>query len=255
MKVVVCVKIVPDERDIRVNPDRTIALNAGSYQIGTYDLNAIEAGAKLADSDPGVELTAMTARSDAAANSKAKKDILARGPDRLVTIEGPGLDSADPFTVATALAQGISGLGDVDLVLCGVGSGDMYGQQTGAVLGGILGWPALNEVAALEAQGNTVRVRRSVEDSEEEYEVSTPCVLSVTADINTPRVSSMRAILAAGKKPRDVVAFASEAPPGAAAVETLETLAPQKAARQGVVLPDASEASIDEFYRALRGAL
>jgi electron transfer flavoprotein beta subunit len=252
MRVIVCVKIVPDERDIRINPDRTVALNPGSYMIGAYDLNVIEAGAQLVDADPAVELIALTARSDNAANPKVKKDILARGPARLVTVEGAGLDQAEPFVAASALAHGINALGEVDLVLCGVGSGDMYGQQTGSILAGLLGWPTLNEVAQIETGASSVTVRRSVEESNEEYEISLPCVLSLTADINTPRLSSMKAILAAGKRPMDVVSF-DQAP--APSTETLQVFAPDKTARQGVVLPDASDANIDEFYQLLRRAL
>ncbi|MDR0594067.1 MAG: hypothetical protein LBG60_12600, partial [Bifidobacteriaceae bacterium] len=231
---------------------RTVALEAASRMIGTYDLNVLEAGAQLVDSDPGVELIALTARSDNTANSKVKKDILARGPVRLVTVEGAGLDEAGPFTTAAALAEGIESLGQVDLVLCGVGSGDLYSQQTGSIIGGLLGWPTLNEVGALEVGDGVVTVRRSAESSDEEYQVALPCVLCVTADINSPRVSSMKAILAAGKRPMDVVGF--EAPP-AGSTETLAVRAPEKAARQGAVLPDASDANIDEFYRLLRRAL
>jgi electron transfer flavoprotein beta subunit len=252
MKAVVCVKIVPDERDIRVNPDQTITLNPASYMIGTYDLNAIEAGAQLIDADPDVELIALTARSDNTANSKVKKDILARGPLRLVTVEGAGLDDADPYLAAVALAEGIKAVGDVDLVLCGVGSGDLYAQETGSILAGLLGWPVLNEISNLEAGPGSVKVRRAADNSDEEYEVTLPCVLSVTADINEPRVSSMKAILAAGKRPMDVVNFSGAA---TSPVKTVQVLAPQKAQRQGVVLADASAENIDEFYRQLRRAL
>lgn len=255
MRVVACVKIVPDERDIRVNSDRTIDLGAASYMIGTYDLNALEAGARLIDADPEVEFIALTAQSDQAGNSKVKKDILSRGPGRLVTVEGTGLNEAEPFVTASALAQGLASLGQVDLVLCGVGSGDIYAQQTGSILGGLLGWPTVNEVAHLEVGAGAVKVRRSVEDADEEYEVSLPCVLSLTADINEPRVSSMKAILAAGKKPMDVVAFEQSPASTANSIETLAVLAPERAVRQGVVLPDASDESIDEFYRQLRRAL
>jgi electron transfer flavoprotein beta subunit len=253
MKVVVCVKTVPDERDIRVGPDRSISLAAASHSIGTYDLNAIEAGAALVDADPEVELIAMTVRPPRPANSKANKDILARGPGRLVAIEGAGADQAEPIAVAAALAKEIAALGDVDLVLCGTGSGDLYAQETGPTLGALLGWSALNDVRVLDAADGHVAVTRAVDGGEERYEVSYPCVLSVTADINTPRVSSMKAILAAGRKPVDVIGLDEAAAPGA--TEVLEVLAPEKAARKLVVLPDAGEANLDEFYRALRGAL
>jgi electron transfer flavoprotein beta subunit len=254
MKVVACIKTVPDERDIRVNSDRTLSWDAAT-KIGAYDLNALEAGAALVDADPEVEFIAMTVTTAYAANSKTNKDILARGPARLITVQGIGEEQKDSLEVASALAKGITDLGGVDLVVCGAGSGDMYSRQTGLLLGALLGWPALNEVKHFEVREGEVAVSRSGDGSDEEYMVALPCVLSVTADINAPRVSSMKSILAAGRKPADLMSMDGFTTPMDGVVEVVSVLAPEKAERKQIVLPDASESSVDEFYRLLRAAL
>ncbi len=53
MNVIACYKIVPDEQDIVVNGDRTLSLDKAALKVGQYDLNAVEAGAQLAEASGG----------------------------------------------------------------------------------------------------------------------------------------------------------------------------------------------------------
>ena len=59
MDVVVCYKIVPEEQDIKVLDDQTLSFDKAELKIGQYDLNAVEAGVQLVDSEGG-KISALT---------------------------------------------------------------------------------------------------------------------------------------------------------------------------------------------------
>ena len=251
MKVVVCFKNVPDEREAKIDAQRNIDFSKASLSIGTYDLNAVEAGTALLDADEAIEYVALTAGDSRSATSKLKKDVLARGPQRLVVVQAEGLSEADCLTTAQALAWGIRQIGDVDIVLFGEGSGDRYNQEVGLLVGALLGWPALNGVSKLEVAGAKALVERSLENVQERLSVSLPCALSVTSDINTPRISGMKAILSAGKKPMDVLDYELGEP----ASELQSLKAPEKVPRRQVLFEDDSDGNVEEFFQILRKAL
>ncbi len=202
MNIVVCVKFTPDAGDIETRPDDSISLERAEWIIGGFDLQAIEAGVKLAEATGG-KVTALTAGPRQINNSKLKKDVLSRGPDELVMIVDDALKDADTYTTAQVLAQAIRGLGKVDLVLCGEGSADLYFQQVGLQVGEMLDLPTLNAISKIEAApgaGEAVRIERSLEEETEVLEVPLPAVLSVTTDIAQPRLPTMKEILKASKK-------------------------------------------------------
>ena len=85
MKIIACYKIVPDEQSIKINGDRTLDTSAAEKVIGQYDLNAVEAGARLVESHGG-ELIALTVGGAEVENSKLRKGILSRGPGSCVVV-------------------------------------------------------------------------------------------------------------------------------------------------------------------------
>ena len=62
--------------------------------------------------------------------------------------------AADSYAIAQVLKAGVLNIGDADLVICGEGSGDIYAQQVGPMLGALLGWPTVNAVNKVTAIGN-----------------------------------------------------------------------------------------------------
>ena len=51
MKIIVCYKLVPEEQDIVVKRDKTLDFTQAQWKVGQYDLNAVEAGAQLAEAE------------------------------------------------------------------------------------------------------------------------------------------------------------------------------------------------------------
>ncbi len=250
MKIVVAVKVVPDDQDIFVSGDRSLDYSKAHEVISTYDLNAIEAAAQLAAANDGSSVVAISAVPTKADDAKAKQGILARGVDELFMVTDDSLETADSYATAQAL-KGIvdSKAADYDLIICGDGSADMYAGQVNVQLAAALGVPTVNEVTSVTVEGDKVVVERTLADEVEEIEVPLPAVISVSPDIANPRIAGMRDILAAKKKPQTVEALG-------AAVDTKVTVedikAPEMAPRKNQIF---EEGDIDAFVAAVAEAL
>lgn len=200
MNIIVCYKLVPDSEDITAKPDGSISIEKAEWVISDYDLMAIETAVQLVEANGG-KVMALSVGPSQLGNSKSKKDVLSRGPDELYLVVDDALRDADTSLTARTLAAAAAKLGEYDLILTGEGSADLYFQQVGLQLGEMLGLPTFNAISKVELNDGKLLVERSLEDEVEVLEMSVPAVLSVTTDINQPRLPSMKEILKAGKKP------------------------------------------------------
>jgi len=247
MNIVVCYKIVPDEQDAVVQADRTLSFERAALKIGDYDLNAVEAGAQL---------VSLTAGGDPVEDSKLKKAILARGPHENVAVKDASLPEAGSAVTARVLAAAVKQLDDVSLVLCGEGSADRYAQQVGVQLGELLGLPTVNAVSSIELDDGVAHVERTVGAVVERLDVPLPAVLSVVADMNTPRIPSMKDILGAGKKPSRVLSFEDVGFDGFdEAIDVVSTLAPEQRDRACEILEGDDDETIQAFAARVRERL
>lgn len=251
MKIIACYKLVPEEQDIAINADKTLDTSRADVKISLYDLNAVEAAVQLASQVEGSTVTALSVGGRALEQSKARKDVLSRGPDALAVVMDEKLEGALPRQTASALAGALHQLPH-DLVLCGEGSGDLYAQQVGLLLGEMLGLPAVNGVVAITPEDNSVVVERMLENEVEVLRVPLPAVLSLCADCNLPRIPGMKAILAAGKKPVTALPLADLA---AASSSLAGVRAPALAERRAIILDGDTDEQIAAFADELRNAL
>jgi len=197
-KVVACYKWVADEADIRVD-DRSRALNFErvKYKISEYDRNAIEVGTLLNEKN-GYEFVAATCGAQV---EPSLKDALSRGPANVYYVNDIKLIEADGNVTAKVLAGIIKKIGDVDIVVCGEGSGDEYAQQVGPRLAALLGYASCTFVNKIDVNENGIVAERKLEDGIEVVEINGPAVVTVLPDINTARIPSLKQILGAKKKP------------------------------------------------------
>lgn len=254
MKIAACYKIVPDMETVSVKADRTLDMKSVNYEISAYDLRAVEEANKLVAANGG-EVIAVTMGGDIVSNSKMKKAILSRGPSKMYGAQDASYENADTNQTAKILKAMLEKIGDVDLVICGEGSGDQYNMQVGNMLGGMLGWVTVNSVSKIDYDGEKLKLERTVEDGVEVFEASLPAVLSVTSDINVPRIPSMKDILGAGKKPSEVWKASDIDCAPAAASDVKGVLAPLQKERLKQVIATADEEGIAEFINQIRKAL
>lgn len=254
MKIVVCYKCVPYDESIKRNSDGTLNLKDVTWEIGQYDLNAVELGVQLAAATGGAAV-GLTANGEVVSNSKMKKGILSRGLSEMFGVQDESLAGADSYATASVVKAAVEKIGDVDLVICGEGSGDMYAQQMGNIVGGLLGWNTVNGVCAAVSEDGALGLERSVDDGVEVLNVVLPAVISVTGDINKPRIPTMKDILGAGKKPATVWSLEDIATQAACGAETLSVLAPAETERKKQILDASAEGALDEFASIIKKAL
>ena len=99
-------------------------------------------------------------------------------------------------------------------------------------------------------------VERTLEDEVETLEISLPAVISVTSDINLPRLAGMKEILAAGKKPATVWT-AKDMTIGnlAKTIDVLETKAPPQVDRKKEIYQGDSDEAIAKFVEKIAEVL
>lgn len=248
MKIIVCCKVVPNEEEFQVLPSRELGFDGVPWKISQYDLNALESGKQLAAG--GGSMVALSIGSaEALGASKIQKDILSRGPDALKLVIDDGKPFQDSLQTAKAIAGAVRAAGEYDLVLCGMGSSDLYFQEVGVQVGTLLGLPTVNNVTGIEPGDGVLKVERTLENEVEVLEVSLPAVLSVSSEINVPSVPAMRDIMKAGKKPVEKL----DCPDcGESSLRTLEQLAPEQQERRQELVEGDGEEAVDALVRFLK---
>ncbi|SCC26116.1 electron transfer flavoprotein [Kosakonia oryziphila] len=253
MKIITCFKLVPEEQDIVVTPDHSLSFDNAAAKISQFDLNAIEAAMQLVSD--GDEIAALTVGGSLLQNSKVRKDVLSRGPDSLFMLQDARLERALPKEIAQALAVAAEKM-SFDLMLFGEGSGDLYAQQVGLLVGEILQLPVINAVSNIQRNGDKLSVERTLEEEVEVIELTPPAVLCVTSDINVPRIPSMKAILGAGKKPvNQWQASDISWNPSSPQAELMEITVPPATTRKHIILDNDSPEAIAELAELVKKAL
>ncbi|HWR06814.1 electron transfer flavoprotein [Sporomusa sp.] len=251
MQIITCFKIVPEEQDITVNANGELSFDRAKLTISNYDINAIEAGTQLVEAHGGT-LVGISVGATSIDDTKLKKNVLARGPESLYLVADNNLADMDAHQTATVLKAAIGKVGQYDLILCGEGSADLYAQQVGVQLGQLLNLPTINSVSKITIEGMNVIVERTLEAEVEILEISLPAVLSVTSDINVPRIPGMKQILAAGKKATVAWNIADlDLCQPVKSVENLETKAPQQAERKQDILEGDSDEVVKKFLEKI----
>ena len=256
MKIITCCKVVRDDELIKVNEKQELNIEEVPWKISSYDLNAMEIGKKLAEKHAGNMQVLSLGSPEALNETKIQKDILSRGPAELNLIVGEGYEQLDSLSAAWNLAQAIQSLEGVDLVLCGVGSGDFYNQTVGIQLGTFLNWPSIDNVVDIEIdETNTSKatVRRALEDSTETYEIPLPAVITVSSEIIEPSVPTMKEIMRAGRKPVNLLDVAAE--PLEQTTEVVEIVVPDQTERRKEIVEGDGEEMLDQLVDFLKKEL
>jgi electron transfer flavoprotein beta subunit len=226
--------------------------------ISTYDPVAMELARHLAE-EAGAELIGVTVGGKGVGAPIASKAALGRGLDRVVIVEDESLRDAGRSELAAVLAEAIQHIGDVDLVITGDSSVDVAAKMVPTVLAGLLGWPAVAEVTAVTRQDGALRVERAILGGVQALKISGPAVLAASADAAVPRVPGMKELLAAAKKPVELLdPSALKVPPGGAVMTVTGRSRPERKARKGQLIDTADPAAAAaELVAALRavGAL
>ncbi|UCD42687.1 MAG: electron transfer flavoprotein subunit beta/FixA family protein [Chloroflexota bacterium] len=199
MKIVVCVKQVPDTAAKVVVEDGQVTWGDAPLVINPWDEYAVET-ALLQEEAHGGEVTAISVGGEDA--KEALKHALAMGCSNAILVSDPSLKNADSLVTSQVLAAAIQKLGDVDVVFFGKQAIDGDVGVTAAQTARILGWPSLTLVSAiseLDPGTRTISVERSVEEGRQVVSGELPAVVSVVKDIGEPRYPSFMGIRKASR--------------------------------------------------------
>jgi electron transfer flavoprotein beta subunit len=224
LRIAVCLKRVPDTTaKIVVGSSGTAIDEAGvKFVPNPYDEYAIEAAIALKEKAGSGETTVVSLGGDS--SQETIRTALAMGIDRGVLLKGAG--SADGLAVARALAAELQGAGH-DLILFGKMAVDDYNHQVGPMTAELLELPCITAVSSLEIADGAVTAEREIEGGVEVVTCRLPAVITAEKGINTPRLPSLKGIMAAKKKPLEV----RDAALGEAGLEiTSLTLPPERQA-------------------------
>ncbi len=209
MHTYVCIKQTPDSTSVYVDPITGQVDGERFVQVlNPADACAIEAAVRLKEQVGGTVTILTLGPHDAEGALRAG---LALGADTALRLWHDTAGEWGPFTVAKALATYIQSVdASPDLILCGDTSSDWSSGIVGPALAQYLDIPQITSVAQLslaqQQESTRLRVTRKLERGYREIlELETPCVLTVTADLNEPRYPSLPAHLAALKAPISVL--------------------------------------------------
>ena len=201
MKIIVCVKQVPDTSGkVAVNPDGT--LNRASMQTITNpdDMNAVEAALKLKD-ETGCKVTVVTMGPPPAASML--RELMAMGADEGVLVSAREFGGSDTYATSQILAAAVNRIGveSDDIVMCGRQAIDGDTAQVGPQMAEKLHLPQITYAADITKEGNTVTVKRMLEDGYMTIKAQTPCLITCIKELNEPRYMSVSGVFEAYGKP------------------------------------------------------
>jgi len=196
LKIVACIKQVPDSAAKVVVEDGQISWGEAPLVINPWDEYSVEAALKTKETQGGT----VTVISVGGENDKeAIKHALAMGADEAILISDPALTGLDTQSIAKVLAAAIQKIGEVDLAFFGRQAIDSDSGVTSAQTARLLGWPAMTLASTVEIDGNSIKVERSIEEGRQSVTANLPAVVSLVKDYGEPRYPSFMGIRKAAR--------------------------------------------------------
>ena len=202
MNFLVCVKQVPDTTKIKIDPVHSTLIRDGVPSIlNPYDGYALEAAARIRDKNPETRIVVLSMGPEQARNTL--RECLAMAADRAYLISDRNFAGSDTLATSYILSHAIRRLetqeGRFDAIFCGRQAIDGDTAQVGPEIAEHLGYPQVTCGLEAEVSGDTLRVKREVEEGVELIAVRLPCVVTFTKPVWDPRYPTIKRKLAAGR--------------------------------------------------------
>lgn len=184
MKIVVCIKQVPDTKGgVVFNPDGTLNRAAMMTIMNPDDKAGLEAALRLKD-QYGAEVTVLTMGLPKAAD--ALREALAMGADKAVLVTDRCLGGADTWATSSTLAAALRNL-DYDIIFAGRQAIDGDTAQVGPQIAEHLGLPVISYAEEVKVEGDAVVVKRQYEDRYHMVKAKMPVLITALSELNEPR--------------------------------------------------------------------
>ena len=184
MKIVVCIKQVPDTKGgVKFNPDGTLDRAAMLTIMNPDDKAGLEAALRLKD-EYGAEVTVVTMGLPKA--EEVLREAMAMGADKGILVTDRVLGGADTWATSTTIAGAIRNL-DYDLIITGRQAIDGDTAQVGPQISEHLGIPVISYAQDIKVEGDYVIVNRQYEDRHHILKAKMPCLVTALSELNVPR--------------------------------------------------------------------
>ena len=194
MKIVVCIKQVPDTAEVKLDPKTGTLIRDGVPSIINHDDKAgLEAALRIREQlNDGTTVTVVCMGPPQA--DVALREALAMGADEAHLVSGREFGGSDTYATATIISAALRKIG-YDLVITGRQAIDGDTAQVGPQIAEQLKVPQISYAEEIKIDGDAIIVKRQFEDQAHMLKVKTPCLLTALAELNEPRYMSVGGII------------------------------------------------------------
>lgn len=210
MKILVCIKQVPDD-SVEISIDKETGkpnLKNVSMTVNAFDTYALEMATRLKESLGG-EITVLTIGTEE--SNPSLKNCLAVGANKAYLIEDSNIKERDLLSVSYLLSEGIKKLEEdekFDLIFFGKETTDITSGQLGSQISERLNRALISDVMDIEIRENTLISKQETEEGYNLVESSLPSILNVTKPNYEPRYPTIKNKMAARKMPIEIITLA-----------------------------------------------
>ena len=207
MKIVVCIKQVPDTAEVKLDPKTNTLIREGVPSIINHDDKAgLEAALRLREQVGGTVTVVCMGPPQA---DVALREALAMGADEAYLLSAREFGGSDTFATSQILAAAIKNLGvdKDDIIFCGRQAIDGDTAQVGPQIAEKLHLPQITYAADVKKEGDTLTVKRMLEDGYMTIKAQTPCLITCIKELNTPRYMSVSGVFECYSKPVTVLDY------------------------------------------------
>ncbi len=191
MRIIVCLKQVPDSQKVKVNPETGVLMRGGVDSImNPFDLYALETALRIKEKLGG-EVFAISMGPPNA--KEVLTEAFSMGADEGYLLSDRKFGGADVLATSYTLAQGIEAIDCYDLIICGKQTTDGDTAQTGPAISEYLNIPVVPWVKEIvDVNESVITVKQDMNDYQATVTMNFPCVLTIEKDIFQPRLPSYR---------------------------------------------------------------
>ena len=201
MKIVVCIKQVPDTTVIKINPVTGTLIRDGVPSImNPDDKGGLEMALELKDKY-GAHVTVITMGPPQA--DAILREAYAMGVDKAILLTGREFGGADTLATSHTIAAALKNL-EYDLIIAGRQAIDGDTAQVGPQIAEHLGLPQISYVVGFDVKDGKYIVKKETEEGYQMLEVAGPALMTVLASGFKPRYMTVSGIVDAFDKPVEV---------------------------------------------------
>lgn len=209
LKILVCVKQVPDVDQMKMDPATGTLVRAGVPAIlNPLDANALSAAVSVKEQWGG-EITAITMGPP---NAEAVlRECLAVGADRAVLVTDRAFGNADTLATSYSIVSAADMVDKFDLIFCGKEALDGATGQMGAQLAERFDAAQVTSASLIkniDEEKKTAIVEREIESGIETLEVTLPCLFTMEKTHYSARIPNLKGKMRAKKA--EIVTFTAD---------------------------------------------